>query len=153
MVERSPAPAAVARLCREFGLPADTQRWLATGDAALEELGYAPPDDSPAAAPDQAVIRRRLRVIMALGAAIQAETEDEAECDRRFFAMAEQMDRPDLLEVADNLPAAEAVARLCATFGLPPEEAELWVAESDEFLAEGDLQPVDGDLPEPSDSG
>jgi hypothetical protein len=153
MVERSPATAAVARLCREFGLPADTQQWLATGDAALEELGYAPPDDdAPEPAPDQAVIRRRLRVIMALGAAIQAETEDEAECDRRFFEMAERMDRPELVEIADSVPAAEAVARLCPTFGLPPEEAERWVVESDEFLAGLDLQ-SEGDPPEPPDTG
>jgi hypothetical protein len=150
MVETCPAPAAVARLCREFGLPADTQAWLGTADATLEKLGYAPPEDlapGPAERPDQAVIRRRLRVIMALGAAIRAGTEDEAECDRRFFAMAEQMDRPDLAAIADDCPAAEAVARLCPEFGLPPEEAERWVEESDAHLATLDLPPVD-DVPE-----
>ncbi|OWJ61399.1 hypothetical protein [Inquilinus limosus] len=155
MVETTPAPAAVARLCREFGLPADTVQWLATADAALEQLGYAPADDvevAPGPVPEQAVIRRRLRVIMALGAAIQAGTEDEAECDRRFFAMAEQMDRPDLLEIADGFPAAEAVARLCPTFGLPPEEAERWVEASDQYLARLDLPPVK-DRPEPPDTG
>ncbi|OWJ68054.1 hypothetical protein [Inquilinus limosus] len=154
-VETTPAPAAVARLCREFGLPADTVQWLATADAALEQLGYAPADDVEAAAgpvADQAVIRRRLRVIMALGAAIQAGTEDEAECDRRFFAMAEQMDRPDLLEIADSWPAAEAVARLCPIFGLPPEEAERWVETSDQYLARLDLPPV-GDPVEPHPAG
>jgi hypothetical protein len=156
MVESTPAPAAVARLCREFGLPADTQHWLATADAALEELGFAPPDDAApedAEPVDQAVIRRRLRVIMALGAAIRAGTEDEAECDRRFFEMAGQMDRPELVEIADTCPAAEAVARLCPAFGLPSEEAERWVAESDEFLAGLDLPPEDDDRPVPPDTG
>jgi hypothetical protein len=152
MVERTPAPAAVARLCREFGLPADTGQWLATADAALEELGYAPPDDDADPTVDQATIRHRLRIIMALGAAIQAGTEDEAECDRRFFEMAGEMDRPELLEIVDSCPAAEAVVRLCPTFGLPPEQAERWVAESDEFLAGLDLPPV-GDPPEASDTG
>ena len=152
MVERSPAPAAVARLCREFGLPADTRQWLATADAALEELGYAPPDEAPAAPDpaeplDQGKIRRRLRVIMALGAAIRAETEDEAECDHRFFEMANQMDRPDLVDIADTRPAAEAVALLCPEFGLPPEQAKRWVEESDEYLARLDLSPMDGDPP------
>jgi hypothetical protein len=154
MFESSPAPAAVARLCREFGLPADTAQWLATADAALEQLGYAPPDAAIAAEaerPDPATIRRRLRVIMALGAAIRAETEDEAECDRRFFAMAGQMDRPDLTEITDGYPAAEAVARLCPEFGLPPEKAERWVEESDADLATMDLPPVD--RPEPADTG
>jgi transposase-like protein len=152
MVETSPAPAAVARLCREFGLPADTQAWLATADAALEGLGYAPPDE-PAAAPpvdqvpDQRTLRRRLRVIMALGAAIQAVTPDEADWDRRFFEMGIEMDRPELQAIADSHTAAEAVALLCPEFGLPPEQAERWVAESDEYLARLDLSPVDGDPP------
>jgi hypothetical protein len=153
MVERSPAPAAVARLCREFGLPADTEAWLATADAALEQLGYAPPEDAPAAPNpaeplDQGKIRRRLRVIMALGAAIRAETEDEAERDRRFFEMASQMDRPDLVDIANTCPAEEAVALMCPEFGLPPEQAERWVEASDAYLAGLDLPPVD-----PPDTG
>jgi hypothetical protein len=153
MVERSPAPAAVARLCREFGLPADTEAWLATADAALEQLGYAPPEEA-AAAPDpaepldQGKIRRRLRVIMALGAAIRAETADEAERDRRFFEMASQMDRPDLVDIANTRPAVEAVALMCPEFGLPPEQAERWVEASDAYLAGLDLPPVD-----PPDTG
>ncbi len=72
---------------------------------------------------------------MALGAAIEAETEDEEENERRFFEMAVEMDRPELMEIAESCPAVEAVARLCPSFGLPPEQAERWVAESDEFLA------------------
>ncbi|WP_395674405.1 hypothetical protein [Inquilinus sp.] len=157
-VETCPAPAAVARLCREFGLPADTQAWLATADAALEDLGYAPPenmasDQAPAERPDQAVIRRRLRVIMALGAAIRVGTEDEEESDRRFFEMAAQMDRPDLVAIADSFPATEAVARLCPEFGLPPEEAERWVEESDEYLAAMNLPPVDAAPREVADTG
>ncbi|WP_343716305.1 hypothetical protein [Inquilinus sp.] len=151
-VESCPAPEMVAELCRKYGLPADTGEWLAAADATLGELGYTPAEDV-VAVPDRAVIRRRLRVITALGAAIRAETEDEEECDRRFAAMAEEMDRPDLREIADGFPAAEAVARLCPTFGLPPEEAERWVEEADEDLAEMDLPPVDGDLPEVADTG
>ncbi|KGM30024.1 hypothetical protein, partial [Inquilinus limosus] len=60
-------------------------------------------------------------------------------------------DRPDLLEIADGFPAAEAVARLCPIFGLPPEEAERWVGESDRYLARLDLPPVD--RPEAPDTG
>ncbi|MGK9164809.1 hypothetical protein KXR53_00845 [Inquilinus limosus] len=157
LVETCPPPVAVARLCRTFGLPEETGRWLAAADAALAELGFAPPDDAAAApvqaeAVDQGRIRRRLRVIMALGAAIRAGTEDEAECDRRVFEMAGQMDLPELVEIADSCPAVDAVARLCPRFGLPPEEAERWVAESDQFLATMDLPPVD-DPPEPPDTG
>jgi hypothetical protein len=85
---------------------------------------------------------------MALGAAIRAETPDEAECDRRFFDMAEQMDRPDLVDLANTRPAVEAVALMCPEFGLPPEQAERWVAASDAYLAELDLPPVD-----PPDTG
>ncbi len=147
-------PVAVARLCRTFGLPEETERWLAAADAALEELGFVPPDDAApvqAEPVDQDKIRRRLRVIMASGTAIQAGTEDEAECDRRFFEMAGQMDRPELVEIADGRPAAEAVARLGPRFGLPPEEGERWVAESDRFLATMDLPPADP--PEPPDTG
>ncbi|KGM31004.1 hypothetical protein, partial [Inquilinus limosus] len=61
-------------------------------------------------------------------------------------------DRPDLLEIADGFPAAAAVARLCPIFGLPPEEAERWVGESDRYLARLDLPPVKG-RPEPPDTG
>jgi hypothetical protein len=88
---------------------------------------------------------------MALSAAIQAETEDEEENDCRFFELAVEMDRPELMEIAESCPAVDAVARLCPRFGLPPEQAERWVAESDEFLAGRDLPPVDP--PEPPDTG
>jgi hypothetical protein len=151
MVETCPATEAVARLCRMFGLPEETENWLAGADAALEELGFAPPADAEAApgqAVDQVKIRRRLRVIMALGAAIRAETDDEKENDRRFFEMAVEMDRPELMEIAESCPAVDAVARLCPRFGLPPEQAERWVAESDEFVATMNLPPVD-----PPDTG
>ena len=155
MVETCPAPVAVARLCRMFGLPEETEQWLAAADAALAEMGFAPPETAvadPGPAPDQARIRRRLRVIMALGAAIEAETEDEEENDRRFFEMTVQMDGPELMEIAESCPAVDAVARLCPRFGLPPEQAERWVAELDEFLARRDLPPVD-DPSEPPDTG
>ncbi|MGO1079446.1 hypothetical protein, partial [Inquilinus sp. CA228] len=92
-----------------------------------------------------------LRVIMALGAAIEAESQDEEENDRRFCEMAVQMDGPEEMEIAESCPAVEAVARLCPRFGLPPEQAERWVAESDEFLARRDLPPVDP--PAPPDTG
>ncbi|MGK9169806.1 hypothetical protein KXR53_26065 [Inquilinus limosus] len=159
---------AVTRLCRMFGLPEKAERWLELSDAALAALAIQLSDDAAAApvqvgAVDQAGIRRRLRVIMALGAAIRAGTEDEAECDRRFFEMAGQMDRPELVAIAESCPAVDAVARLCPRFGLPPEQAERWVAESDRYLATLDLPPGDpsdtrsagagGRKPKPIDTG
>ncbi|WP_395681327.1 hypothetical protein [Inquilinus sp.] len=90
---------------------------------------------------------------MAVGAAIRAGTEDEAESERRFLEMAGQMDRPDLVEIADSCPAAEAVALICPTFGLPPELAEHWVVEGDRSLAEMDLPPVEDDRREPRSTG
>jgi hypothetical protein len=46
-VESSPASEMVAELCETYGLPVETEEWLAIADAALEELGYlAPGDDS-----------------------------------------------------------------------------------------------------------
>ena len=156
MVETTPAPAVVARLCRGLGLPEDTRNWLAIADMTLEELGFAPPEDAapePAGPLDPVAIRRRLRVIMALSAAIKAGAKDAAEWQRRFTEMAEQMDRPELMEIAETRPAAEAVALICPTFGLPPEQAERWVAEGDRSLAEMDLPPVEGEPPEPGSAG
>ena len=87
MVETTPAPAVVARLCRGLGLPADTQQWLAVGDGTLEELGFAPPEAAapePAGPLDPVAIRRRLRVIMALSAAIRAGAKiGRASCRER----------------------------------------------------------------------
>ena len=52
-VESSPAPEMVAELCRKYGLPVETEEWLAIADAALEELGYlAPGDDPPEDSPE-----------------------------------------------------------------------------------------------------
>jgi hypothetical protein len=156
MVETCPTPAVVARLCRGLGLPEDTQNWLAIGDMTLEELGFAPPEAAvpePAGPLDHVAIRRRLRVIMALSAAIQAGAKDAAEWQRRFTEMAEQMDRPELMEIAETRPAAEAVALICPTFGLPPEQAERWVAEGDRSLAEMDLPPVEDDGSGPRSTG
>jgi hypothetical protein len=51
-VESSPAPEMVAELCEKYGLPVETEEWLAIADVALEELGYlAPGDDSPEDSP------------------------------------------------------------------------------------------------------
>ncbi|MGO4850701.1 hypothetical protein AB4093_33730 [Inquilinus sp. 2KB_12] len=156
MVETCPAPAAVARLCRGLGLPEDTRNWLAVGDMTLEELGFAPPEAAvpdPAGPLDPVAIRRRLRVIMALSAAIKAGAKDAAEWERRFAEMTRQMDRPELMAIAETRPAAEAVALICPTFGLPPEQAERWLAEGDRSLAEMDLPPVEDDRPEPGSAG
>ncbi len=55
LVETCPAPVAVARLCRMFGLPEETEDWLAVADAALAQMGFAPPDDRrPARRPTRA---------------------------------------------------------------------------------------------------
>jgi len=43
LVETCPPPVAVARLCRKFGLPEETERWLELGDAGLAELATRPP--------------------------------------------------------------------------------------------------------------
>ncbi|MDR6288414.1 hypothetical protein E9232_000921 [Inquilinus ginsengisoli] len=156
MVETCPAPAVVARLCRGLGLPEDTRNWLAVGDMTLEELGFAPPEEAapdPAGLLDPVAIRRRLRVIMALSAAIKAGAKDAAEWERRFAEMTRQMDRPELMAIAETRPAAEAVALICPTFGLPPEQAERWVAEGDRSLAEMDLPPVEDDRREPGSTG
>ncbi|MGO4726526.1 hypothetical protein, partial [Inquilinus sp. 2KB_23] len=76
-----------------------------------------------------------------------------AEWERRFAEMTRQMDRPELMAIAETRPAAEAVALICPTFGLPPEQAERWVAEGDRSLAEMDLPPVEDDRPEPGSAG
>jgi hypothetical protein len=49
--------------------------------------------------------------------------------------------------------SAEAVALICPTFGLPPEQAARWVVEGDRSLAEMDLPPVEGEPPEPGSAG
>ncbi|MDR6288936.1 MULTISPECIES: hypothetical protein [Inquilinus] len=51
MIERSPAPEAVARLCRELGLPPEADRWLELADEMLEEEGFIPEPEAPPAAP------------------------------------------------------------------------------------------------------
>jgi hypothetical protein len=53
MIERSPAPEAVARLCREFGLPPEADRWLKLADEVLVEEGFIPEPETPLAAPDR----------------------------------------------------------------------------------------------------
>jgi len=164
LIETWPPVVTVARLCRMYGLPAEAQRWLDLGDAGLAEVAVQLSDEA-AAAPDQAEppetaepldqgrIRRRLRVIMALAAGIRAGVENEDEYKRRVGEMAGQMDRPELAEISETCPAAEAVARLCPRFGLPPDQAERWVEESDRCLARLDLPPVDADPPEVADTG
>lgn len=154
LVETCPTSVAVDRLCRMFGLPPEVERWIDTGDIALAKLaarlsgdGAAPVQAEPL---DQAKIRRRLRVIMALSAAIKAEAADKEEYERRFNEMAVQMDLPEPMEIAETCPAVEAVARLCPRFQLPPDQAERWVAASDEFLAGLDLPPVDPPEPRPA---
>ncbi|MGO4123376.1 hypothetical protein AB4Z01_03210 [Inquilinus sp. YAF38] len=158
LVETCPPLVAVTRLCRMFGLPEEAERWLEIGDVALAERAIrmsgeaaAAPGPAGAEALDQGKIRRRLRVIMALSAAIKVEAEGKDEYEHRFCEMAGQMDGPEEMEIAENCPAVDAVARLCPRFGLPPEQAERWVAESDRFLATLDLPPVDP--PEPPDTG
>ncbi len=53
LIEAYPPPVAVARLCRMFGLPAEWERWLELGDAAMAELSIRlsdeaePPMDPP----------------------------------------------------------------------------------------------------------
>jgi hypothetical protein len=156
MVETCPAPAAVARLCRGLGLPEDTGNWLAVGDMTLEGLGFAPPEAAvpePAGPLDPVAIRRRLRVIMALSAAIKAGAKDAAEWERRFAEMTRQMDRPELMAIAETRPAAEAVTLICPMFGLAPEQAERWLEQGDRSLAEMDLPPVEDDRPEPGSTG
>ncbi|MGK9170934.1 hypothetical protein KXR53_31850 [Inquilinus limosus] len=87
---------------------------------------------------------------MAAAAYDGAETEDEeAEAGRLFGEIGERLERPELAEMVETCPAPAAVARLCPRFGLPPEEAERWVAESDRFLATLDPPPVD----DPPDTG
>jgi hypothetical protein len=152
LVETCPPLVAVTRLCRMFGLPEEAERWLEIGDVALAERairmsGEAAAAPGPAEALDQGKIRRRLRVIMALSAAIKTKAEDKEDYEGRFCEMAEEMDRPELMEIAESCPAVEAVARLCPRFGLPPEQAERWVEESDRFLATLDLPPVDPPKP------
>ncbi|MDR6290233.1 hypothetical protein E9232_002754 [Inquilinus ginsengisoli] len=51
MIERSPAPEAVARLCRELGLPPEADRWLELADEMLEEEGFIPEPEAPPATP------------------------------------------------------------------------------------------------------
>jgi hypothetical protein len=61
-VESCPAPAMVAEMCRRYGLPVDTEEWLAIADAALEELGFlAPGDDPPEDPPEPRSAGRRGR--------------------------------------------------------------------------------------------
>jgi len=163
LIETWPPVVAVARLCRMFGLPAEAQRWLDLGDAGLAEVAVQLSDDAaaadqaepsdPAEPLDQGKIRRRLRVIMALAAGIRAGTEDQDEYKRRFGEMAGQMDRPELVEISESCPAAEAVARLCPRFRLPADQAERWVEESDRRLAKLDLAPVEADPLEIADTG
>jgi hypothetical protein len=92
LVETCPPPVAVARLCRMFGLPEETERWLELGDAGLADLATRRPGGATAAqgtvvvlakALDQARIRRRQRVATAFGAAIQAGPGDQEEQPKR----------------------------------------------------------------------
>jgi hypothetical protein len=47
MIERCPAPVAVLRLCRRFGLPPEIERWLAMGDDVLKGKGAIPDPKGP----------------------------------------------------------------------------------------------------------
>ncbi|WP_395682555.1 hypothetical protein [Inquilinus sp.] len=54
MIECSPAPEAVARLCREWGLPVEVDRWLGISDGMLEEMELIPkpPPAAPGSKPE-----------------------------------------------------------------------------------------------------
>ena len=45
LVEASPAPVAVAALCRRWGYPVRVEQWLEMADEAMEHLGFLPPAD------------------------------------------------------------------------------------------------------------
>ncbi|KGM31885.1 hypothetical protein, partial [Inquilinus limosus] len=45
LVEASPAPVAVAALCRRWGYPVRVEQWLEMADEAMEHLGLLPPAD------------------------------------------------------------------------------------------------------------
>ncbi|WP_343718333.1 hypothetical protein [Inquilinus sp.] len=45
LVEASPAPVAVAALCRRWGYPVRVEQWLEMADEALERLGFLPSED------------------------------------------------------------------------------------------------------------
>jgi hypothetical protein len=45
LIETSPAPAAVAALCRRWGYPVRVEQWLEMADEAMEHLGFLPSED------------------------------------------------------------------------------------------------------------
>ena len=50
-IERCPAPVAVIRLCRRFGLPVNVERCLMAADLILKRMGAFPGPDGPAMGP------------------------------------------------------------------------------------------------------
>jgi hypothetical protein len=45
LVEASPAPVAVAALCRRWGYPVRVEQWLEMADEAMKHLGFLPSED------------------------------------------------------------------------------------------------------------
>jgi hypothetical protein len=61
MIERCPAPVAVIRLCRRFGLPADIGRCLKAADLILKRMGAFPGPDGPPMGPPRPDVAPRRR--------------------------------------------------------------------------------------------
>jgi hypothetical protein len=60
-IERCPAPVAVIRLCRRFGLPVNVERWLKTADLILKRMGAFPGPDGPPMGPPRPDVAPRRR--------------------------------------------------------------------------------------------
>ena len=98
-----------------------------------------------------------LRVKLAMTSAVYEVSKDGDEADRRAAEMAEQLERPEVVELVEASRAEVVVAALCRRWGYPVQ-AERWLEMADEAMEHlGFLPSEDGeddeDPPEPRSAG
>ncbi len=98
-----------------------------------------------------------LRVKLAMTSAVYEVSKDGDEADRRAAEMAEQLERPEVVELVEASRAEVVVAALCRRWGYPVQ-AERWLEMADEAMENlGFLPSEDGeddeDPPKPGPAG
>ncbi|MGL4963045.1 MAG: hypothetical protein ACRC67_17565 [Inquilinus sp.] len=98
-----------------------------------------------------------LRVKLAMTSAVYEVSKDGDEADRRAAEMAEQLERPEVVELVKASRAEVVVAALCRRWGYPVQ-AERWLEMADAAMEDlGFLPSEDGeddeDPPKPRSAG